>query len=175
MSRTTILLTGRPGIGKTTLLQTVCRELRHCRPTGFYTLEIRQHGIRQGFELVGLDHRRMTLAHRQIAGQGRVGTYGVDIQSFEAFLDELNLDDPDAGFTAIDEIGKMECLSPAFVLMVGRILDSARPCLATVAAKGGGFIQEVKARGDVQLVTLNEENRESLTAELVRRMNSMLG
>jgi nucleoside-triphosphatase len=40
------------------------------------------------------------------------------------------------------------------------------PVLATVAMKGGGLIAEAKAREDVRLVEVAEENRDTLPAEL---------
>jgi nucleoside-triphosphatase len=173
--KTNVLVTGRPGSGKTTLLQKVCRELADFRPAGFVTVEMREGGKRTGFELAALDGTRFTLAHAAITGQGRVGRYGVDVHGFEAFLEGLALESPEAGFAAIDEIGKMECLSPKFVRLAERVLDSGKPLLATVAAKGTGFIAEVKARSDVELVSVTEQNRDGLAAELVRRMQALLG
>ncbi len=72
-----ILLTGKPGVGKTTLVQTLCRQLEPYNPTGFYTTEVRDRGKRLGFELVGLDGARMTLAHVNMAGEDKVGKYNI--------------------------------------------------------------------------------------------------
>ncbi len=38
----------------------------------------------------------------------------------------------------VDEIGKMECFSNAFVQAATRLLDSSVPVLATITAKRGG-------------------------------------
>ena len=63
------------------------------------------------------------------------------IDRFAATLREF----PDrSAIWLIDEIGKMECLSTAFVEATRRVLDSGRPLIATVAQRGGGFIDEVK-------------------------------
>src|SRR5262249_24678581 len=72
----------------------------------------------------------------------------------------------------IDEIGKMECLSPAFVRAVRRVLDGTVPVLATVALKGGGFIGEVKARTDVGLVEVSPANRDGLPAQVATGLGS---
>ena len=173
MTKKNILITGRPGVGKTTLLQKVCTELESFRPAGFVTREIREKGQRQGFELFSLDGRRQILAHNRINGQGRVGKYGVNVRGFDAFLDSLDLQSAETGFFAVDEIGKMECLSTRFVHIVRQILESNRPFLATIAVKGSGFIKEVKDRDDVELLSLNEKNREHMAgelAELIRRL-----
>ncbi len=57
-----LLLTGAPGFGKTTLLKRLAAELPPLTPLGFYTEEIRQHGKRRGFRLVGLDGAEGLLA-----------------------------------------------------------------------------------------------------------------
>ena len=57
-----LLLTGRPGVGKTTVVRRVVERLS--RPTGgFYTCELREGGRRTGFEIVTLDGQRATLSH----------------------------------------------------------------------------------------------------------------
>jgi hypothetical protein len=48
---------------------------------------------------------------------------------------ELNRQPGDVDAFVVDEIGKMECMSPVFVDAVTRILDSSVPVLATIAAK----------------------------------------
>ena len=62
----------KPGVGKTTLVQTLCRELQAFNPAGFYTAEIRVKGKRQGFELISLDSGRMILAHTNMIGEAKV-------------------------------------------------------------------------------------------------------
>lgn len=174
LSKSNILITGKPGVGKTTLVQSLCRELQAFSPAGFYTAEIRNQGKRRGFELVGSDGRRMTLAHTDIHGESRVGKYSVDVSGLEAFLNKLNLNDPATSLVVIDEIGKMECLSRAFVKLVREMLDSPTPVIATVAEKGGGFIRDVKQRPDVQLVEVNHDNRDTLAEDLKRHLWDLL-
>jgi len=62
----------------------------------------------------------------------------------------------------IDEIGKMECLSPLFRETVVRILDSIHPVVGSVPLKGGPFIQQIKERKDVLLIKVSENNRDEL-------------
>jgi nucleoside-triphosphatase len=162
-----LLITGPPGCGKTTLLVRLARQLAALRPAGFYTEEIREGGIRQGFRLTGLDGRQGVLAHARFKGGPRVGRYGVDVAGFEAFLAGLDLAAP---LLFIDEIGRMECLSPRFVALVRELLDSERMVVATVALKGGGFIAEVKGRGDCELVSIDAGSRERALAGLASRL-----
>ncbi|MDP3768164.1 MAG: nucleoside-triphosphatase, partial [Dehalococcoidia bacterium] len=62
----------------------------------------------------------------------------------------------------VDEIGKMECLSTAFVAAVRRLLAGPTPVIATVARRGAGLIAEVKARRDVELIHVTRANRDDL-------------
>jgi nucleoside-triphosphatase THEP1 len=44
--------------------------------------------------------------------------------------------------------------------------------MATVAAKGGGLIGQVRARPDIEIVAVTAENRDCLPNELVRRIQT---
>jgi nucleoside-triphosphatase len=168
-----LLLTGLPGCGKTTVIRRVIERLGSLRLAGFFTQEIREHGQRVGFEAVGVGGQTATLAHVDFHGPHRVGRYGVDMGGFEAIVQqELGPGAEGAGIIVIDEIGKMECMSQTFVEAVTRVLDGAVPVLATVAAKGGGFIAQVKGRPDVEIVTVTAANRDSLPDELTRRIQA---
>jgi nucleoside-triphosphatase len=165
-----ILVTGPPRVGKTTLVRKVAAGLAHRGAVGFYTAEIRERGTRKGFDLVSLDGQRGLLSHVNVRGRHRVGRYGVDVEGFERFLDGIRWHAPDAPLVVIDEIGKMECFSGKFQSLVREILDADTPVLATVASKGGGLISEVKQRPDVDLIELTRDNRDSLAEEIVKRL-----
>ncbi|MFH1674402.1 MAG: nucleoside-triphosphatase [Pseudomonadota bacterium] len=61
----------------------------------------------------------------------------------------------------IDEIGKMECLSPLFRQTLMKILDSKHRVVGSIARKGDRFIQKIKERDDVVLMNVSEKNRDS--------------
>lgn len=166
-----ILVTGLPGVGKTTLIKKVSGELRNLHPVGFYTAEIREKGVRRGFELISFDGRMGILSHTDIKGPHRVGKYGVDINGFEDFLESIPFLDPATNLIVIDEIGKMECLSPKFRLLIEKILDSEKQVIATIALKGTGLIEEIKKRDDVMLIEITQSNRESLVSEVLKLLN----
>ncbi len=75
-----LLLTGVPGIGKTTALKKVVASLADKKMRGFLTAEIREHGRRVGFEIRDFDGQTVTLAHIDIESAHRVGRYGVDMR-----------------------------------------------------------------------------------------------
>ena len=97
MNKPHILITGKPGSGKTTLFRRLIDDLQYLNPVGFYTAEIRKGGTRRGFSLCGLNGQSGVLAHVELRTGFRVGKYGVDVSGFEAFLNSLPLLDPGTG------------------------------------------------------------------------------
>ena len=170
--RKNILITGLPGIGKTTLIKHLLYKLERYHPVGFYTEEIRHNGERKGFQLVSLDGKRSILAHVFIDSPYRIGKYKVDINGFDSFLDSLNIHEYKNNPIIIDEIGKMECLSVKFVRMIQDILDSENIVIATIAHSDGGIKGKIKEREDVQLFRINLENRETIKDEIIETIKN---
>jgi nucleoside-triphosphatase len=164
---TTLLLTGSPGCGKTTVLKTAADHLGDCRLAGFLTLEVREHGQRVGFEAVGLGGQHAILAHVRYQSLVSVGRYGVEPDRLVPLIEEelnRNLGTVDAYL--IDEIGKMECHCPQFIEAVRRLLEGLVPVVATIALRGSGFIAEVKQRPNVQIVEVTNGNRQALAGQI---------
>jgi len=156
------LITGKPGVGKTTLVQKIIERMRSVNMAGFLTAEIRGMSSRQGFELQDLNGERRTLAHVEIDSRHRVGRYGVDTNGFEEFLETLDLLNPDVELIVIDEIGKMELFSNRFQSLVRDALNSEKQVLASISLKGNEFIREIKQRLDVHLLEVTHDNRDRL-------------
>jgi nucleoside-triphosphatase len=81
-----LLLTGVPGIGKTTVLRRAAERLAAERTRGFFTDELRQGGVRVGFGIETLDGRHATLARVGVAGPARVGRYGVALRALDRIV-----------------------------------------------------------------------------------------
>ncbi|MGH2760844.1 MAG: nucleoside-triphosphatase [Actinomycetota bacterium] len=155
-----VLLTGPPGVGKTTLTLAVVDILRSRGESlaGFTTSEIRRSGRRSGFTITGLGGLARTLALRGAPGP-RVGGYGVDIAAFEevALLELQN--GIELGSTlVVDEMGRMELLSDAFRELVPDILSSDR-LVATVPEHHHPVTDELKVRPDVHVVQVVRSKR----------------
>lgn len=160
------LLTGRPGVGKTTCLRRACERLR--RPTGgFVTEEIREQGKRVGFALVTLDGRRAILAHVDYAGPPRVGKYGVNLDALDGVGAPAIRDAVHRGsLVVIDEIGKMEMASPAFRQAVEEALRSPVTVLGTILAASHPWADPIKTSRGVRLIEVTEGNRDALPGRL---------
>jgi nucleoside-triphosphatase len=104
-----LLLTGLPGMGKTTIARRVAAGLDPWRARGFTTEEIRVGGRRTGFRLETLDGMLETLACVDLRSPPRVGACGVDVTTFDRVAASTLRADPAVQVYVVDEIGRMEC------------------------------------------------------------------
>jgi nucleoside-triphosphatase len=163
-----LLITGTAGSGKTTLIRKLATALSGYRMAGFYTEEIREHAERQGFRLIGFGGEEGLIAHVDFDHPHRVSKYSVDVGAIDCLADTTLALSQAVDVYLVDEIGKMECMSPRFVSRMTALLDSGKPVIATVAKKGGGLIEKVKERKDAEVWELTHANRSALVSEATR-------
>ena len=165
-----VLLTGQPGVGKTTVIRRFLEGASGGTCRGFYTQELREGGQRVGFLAVTLEGEQITLAHVSLPRRWAVGRYGVDVRAFEEkIVPTLTVGAEPVDLVVVDEIGKMECFSPLFREAVWQALAGPVPVLGTIARRGGGFIQQVQAHPAVELVEVTRRNRDALPEALLAR------
>jgi nucleoside-triphosphatase len=170
-----VLLTGRPGCGKTTLIKRVLNELPQ-RFGGFYTEELRDHGTRVGFKVIALEGGEAVFAHVDFTTPQRVGKYGLDLSALEAVgVNAINKAMQAQRYIVIDEIGPMEIRSLAFRAAVNDALDSELPVLATIFSRSLPFTDAIKSRPDVVLIEVSLNNREQLVAQLSEKFRNLNG
>lgn len=167
-----VLLTGRPGCGKTTLVKRVVNKLA-LPPGGFYTEEMRERGQRVGFKLVTLDGEEAVFAHVNFKTRERLGKYGLNLSALEAVgVKAIREAVRTRQLVVIDEIGPMEIRSPLFRDAVNQALESDLPLLATIFARPLPFTEKIKSRRDVMLIEIRPENRERLVRELAAKFKT---
>lgn len=162
-----LLLTGAPGVGKTTLMGRLVAALGGRRIGGFTTHEIRAGGQRVGFRIVLHRGGEHIMAHIDRRGWPRVGRYGVDVPAIDRVAQEELALDPQTEIYLVDEIGKMECYSGTFVQRMQQLLDSHKPVIATIGRQAGGFMATVRHRPDVELWEVTRSNREALVERVL--------
>jgi len=173
--RKNLFVTGRPGVGKTTLIRAVLRELP-VEAGGFYTEEIRESGRRTGFSIADLKGPRGVLAHEKLDSPYRVGRYGVNRGDLESVgVEALDAAVAGAPLIVMDEIGRMELCSPAFTRAVQRALDCPVPVLGTIQDRTNEFLDAVRARDDVEIVTITDSNRETAREIVLSKLIAALG
>jgi len=167
-----ILITGQPGVGKTTLIRKLAGRLLPESYAGFYTAEIREKGWRRGFRIATFDGVKKIFAHDQFDFPHRVSRYGVDITTLEEVICHLQQSKPsEKKIWLIDEIGKMESFSQLFRKFIENLLDSDNRVIATISISAGGWIAAIRSRPDVQIFTLTERNREEVFNQLFHLIN----
>ena len=169
-----VLLTGKPGIGKTTVVKKVVEKLKDS-VIGFWTEDIRDRtGRRTGFKVITTEGEEVVLASVYMLNTPyTVGRYGVDIDSFEkVVIPVLKKALKVEKVTVIDEIGKMELFSKRFENLVREIFDKKDKILATVPVKNvHPLVKELKERQDCFLIEVTLSNRNSLPEKIIELLN----
>jgi len=169
-----ILITGYPGVGKTTIINKIIKELS-CSIGGFYTHEMREKGTRIGFYITDFDGNQMVMASESSNSPYRVNKYGVNIEAFEKIgIPAMERALQNADLIVIDEIGKMEMFSPKFCDMLRTVLDSEKPLLATIKKTDCELTKELKRRKDVKIFEVRIENRNHLYQGIIKEVQNLL-
>ncbi|AFZ70910.1 putative nucleotide kinase [Caldisphaera lagunensis DSM 15908] len=161
LNKSSISITGRPGVGKTTYALLLVEKLKsfQCKVKGFITKEIREGNTRIGFTVKDLSNdKQVVLASKNIKSTIRVGSYYLNEESFSFIIDILkNLNDSDV--IVIDEIGPMELKINGFDNLLKNIIGK-KPYIITFYYK----LKEI--RPDIynllnkgEIIELNFENR----------------
>jgi len=178
--RKIFFLTGRPGVGKTTVLLRIVEKLRKegLKVGGLISREVREDGSRVGFKIIDLDDgREGWLAHvRQTVGP-RVGKYRVCMKDLEsvgvnAILKAIR----EADIIVIDEVGPMELFSQPFRKALAKSLKSEKTILGTIHYRvRAPIINEINEREDVTIIEVTRKNREELSEKIAHEILKTYG
>jgi len=160
-----VFLTGRPGVGKTTVVQNFTKRTS-LRINGFITEELREHGRRIGFRIITTKGSTGILAKRaERTGKGpRVGSYEVLLDDLETIA--LPLLREAADVWVVDEIGKMELFSSSFRKTIQEAVQR-RSLLATITMAPLSFTRELLGHSDALIIEVTPQNRDSLPDRLI--------
>lgn len=162
-----LLVTGSPGIGKTTVVEKAVEELvgRGFKVGGMITREVRKGGTRVGFEIRDLSSgRKGWLAHVDQPFGPRISKYRVNLEDVEkigarAIQDAVLA----ADVVVIDEIGPMELFSQPFRSSLMEAIRCEKPILASIHHRARGpFVGNITNRSDVEVIEVTFDNRDRL-------------
>ena len=160
------LLTGSPGAGKTFLIKEAIAGF-DLKAGGFYTEEIRDHGLRQGFKITTLDGRSAILSHVTIRSPSHVSKYGVDIKTLDNVgTTALNRAIEKSDLIVVDEIGKMELLSLHFQEAITRALESGKKMLGTIMLGPHPFADKIKGGPHTRVINVSRANHDHVLTEI---------
>lgn len=172
-----IFVTGRPGIGKTSVLLRAINDLKNrgYKIGGMISREVREGGVRVGFEIVDFcTGKRGWLAHVNQPTGPKVSKYRVNLGDLNAvgtssILSAIANDD----IIVVDEIGPMELFSKAFRDAVIKAIESKKPLLGTIHFRlRDPVVHVIKAREDAEILEVTYENREKLHKIIVEKVVS---
>jgi nucleoside-triphosphatase len=174
-----LLLTGAPGVGKTTVLTNLIEALkaRGVAVGGMVSREVREGNARVGFEILDLTNDKHGWLAQTTQKEGpQVGKYHVNMQDLENIgVQAITLALEKCDAVAIDEIGPMELHSQKFKQAVAQALESKKLVLAVVHGKANDpLITQAKVRSDSEIFRVTFANRKTLTDDLKRRVLDVL-
>ncbi len=169
-----VLITGEPGVGKSTLIKRLVEPYGD-RLDGFLTEEILEDDLRVGFRSRLFDGRTGVLAHKDYAKVIRVGKYGVDPGVVNRLLvPAINFKSKPKAMLVIDEVARMQTWSENFRFCVYNALNADRPVLATVHTYVDPFTDMIKGRPDCTTIEIKTHNRDQLYDQLSGWLRSHL-
>lgn len=157
-----VFIAGAPGIGKTSLISRLYRDLTPLFIRGFYKEKILEYRILKGYRLSTFDFQELILAHIHIVGPDRIGEFGLNLDGLNNLIKKLLKPDPMVELFLIDEIGLMECASRQFRQMIMKIINSQIPLIATLPSHEVLDILKIKDREDIAVLNMTYKSRESI-------------
>ncbi len=171
-----IAITGRPGVGKTSLVEWVLERVG-IPYGGMVTREIRKVGKRVGFAVVDVaTGREGVLAHIHLDQGPKLGRYRVNLADLEGIgVAAIERAIREGKLVVVDEVGPMELRSERFVAAVERALGEARHLLVTLHRSSNHHLAYlIRLRCD-QLIRLTVGNRDRKREEVLRLLEAASG
>jgi nucleoside-triphosphatase len=173
LTKRILLLTGSPGVGKTSVLLRVVESLRAkgYGVGGMVSREIRVAGGRVGFEILDLNAgRKGWIAHVTQKQGPQVGRYRVNLGDLEGIgVEAIRNAAASSDVVIIDEIGPMELHSQKFREAIRKAAVSPKLVVGVVHWKAtDSLITGLKGRDDAEVHLVTGENRESLHLLVLR-------
>ncbi len=167
----TILLTGQPGVGKSTIIKQLAQKAGN-QSGGFYTREVRGGGRRIGFEIVTFVGANAYLAKKSqqqcFENEAIFKGYCVNLDGIEKIAVPAMLKARDESkIIFVDEIGPMEICSRKFCSVIWELLeDDNVSMMGTIVRRQYRFADQVKKHPRVRIVEVTEGNRDTISAEV---------
>ena len=176
------MLTGEPGVGKSTIVQAVRGRLATATSSlGFITEEQRdERGRRIGFRSQSVaDDYPESIQLATLAALGEttgplIGEFHVNVEDLVQFhrlaLSTHSASERRPRLCYLDEIGAMQLLSPEVqALFAQTIFEGSAVCIGTIPTKGLHdlpLVEELRARADVTVLEVTAANRDGLVDEV---------
>jgi len=167
-----LLLTGVPGVGKSTLINKLLNRLAPQLKRsvgGYYTTRT----VTDSSRVFYLNDHRTGEQIRMASWQD--GKLDVNYSAFDDFgvrslSSALEIND----IIVLDELGRFEEPCETFKSSVHAVLSSDKMVLGVLKVCDSPFIDSIKARDDVTVYTVTEQNRDAAFSELLKLIANSL-
>ena len=168
-----IILTGAPSVGKTTIVIDVAQKLkaRGVRVGGVVSREVRTGNVRIGFEFIDLaTYDRDVLA--SVTGNGpRVGKYIVNLAGCRFAADRVKNALINSDVIICDEVGPMELKSNEFIDALKYLLKTDKKAIVVIHQKlEHPLIRKFREKPN-SLININIGNREKVAKILLNELS----
>jgi nucleoside-triphosphatase len=155
-----ILITGEPGVGKTTILLKLFKMFKNHKVGGIIAKEIRSNG-RIGFEFIDLSSNKRALL-ASIHGNGpKIGKYYVNLEGCK-FAANILRNASNYDIILVDELGPMEFKSKEFREAAKMLLDVNKIRIVVIHKRlKDPIIDEYKRRANA-IITVTRDNRDNI-------------
>lgn len=162
-----IFITGKPGCGKSTLINEIIEELKkhNKKIAGIITPEIRKNNSRYGFKIIDLVTKKATVMASIDIKPAKVSKYGVSIENIDKIIDVFLESYDKSDYIFIDEIGKMEFFSEKFKETLNKILLSNK---IAICALGLAFLNKFKNKGTT--IFLEKQNFNNIKNQILEKI-----
>ena len=169
---TIIILTGAPGVGKSTAVIHAARALkdRGLNVGGIVSRELRTNNSRVGFEFIDLSTNDARVL-ASITGKGpKIGKYFVDLAGCRFAAERLSGAIKNSDVIICDEIGPMELKSTEFIDSLKNLLVVDKKLIVVIHQKlQHSLIDQFKKKSSL-IINLDLENRARVNQILLNRL-----
>ncbi|MDR3224043.1 MAG: nucleoside-triphosphatase [Holosporales bacterium] len=169
-----IILQGRPGIGKSTILKKIYTLLESKNAKGCIVEEERENGNRVGFRIKYLPEGNSTklASVNEKLSDVYLSKYSINIGAIEnemiPYMLNMKSESPHGVFI-FDEIGRMQQKSEKFIQAVDHIMSISKPVIATIVYDDEIWARKYKNNIENFVITVTEFNRDYI-ADLIKTM-----
>lgn len=173
------LITGDPGVGKTTVLMKTLNLIKSLGYTvgGIITQEVKEHGARTGFKLVDLaTGSEGMLASTTFSLGPRIGKYRINLRVLSDIATRsLDYAIERSEVIVCDEIGPMELFSPEFRRSVERALISGKLLIGIIHKSiRDPLSQSIRSMQFVSIIEITCDNRDEVPQKLANMVLATL-
>ena len=168
-----ILITGAQGVGKSTLIQRVLKEMGRT-VYGFVTLrEPSMEDPELGVPVyIHFPDEPRKYTQENLLGYGNSRRVNMVTGAFDRYAPRLLAPLPEDGVICFDELGFLESREEAFCAAVLSRLDGDIPVIAAVKDMDLSFLNQIRQHPKCQCLFISEENRDELFYEALALLNA---